>query len=238
MDTLILHDMNGKDYFISLEASFYNTCFGQPFDTLVRLTGPIREKSLDNNQKRSLDRDAVSTAPVELTRLIEWLMTNGLEEDDLFLRSGDDDVISHIRECLDTRESFDSLTAHERVGDTQNLALAFASTLVELLDSTPDPLVPPDVAIKCAAVSDKEEAFEVLTALPTHQLNAFISVAAFLHFLSGRISKHGVDRRRKLANVFAPLLLRDATRSTAEYPPSQVGLTFLEKRRFLLLFMS
>jgi hypothetical protein len=62
-----------------------NTCFGQSFGTLVRLPGPIRGSSAEGTDTQRPEKADMLSCPRELMRLIEWLMTSGIEEVGVFL---------------------------------------------------------------------------------------------------------------------------------------------------------
>lgn len=74
----------------------------------------------------------------------------------------------------------------------QTLSRAFAFTLLSLLASLTEPVVPYALHARCASVASRDEAFEVLEALPPASVNVWISVTAFLHFIS-QDGEGGVD---------------------------------------------
>lgn len=46
-DILVLHLVNGKDFFIPLSATYTPSVFGMSLETLVRTYGPVREMPQD-----------------------------------------------------------------------------------------------------------------------------------------------------------------------------------------------
>ncbi|KZV85961.1 DNase I-like protein [Exidia glandulosa HHB12029] len=224
-DTLVLHALRGKDHFIAVGGSYKATCFANDLRWLSRLPCPIREYADPTSKKELLGEEQASNAPNEVMRLIAWLMSNALDENDLFLAPGDGDTIYRIREGLDTGEAFE-----DNLKPTD--AKSVADVLVALLDSLPEPVIPWSVQAQCAEVADRDAAFELLGDLPAVNRNVWVSLTAFLHFLveHAGVESTAKDRRlRALAAVFAPVLLRDNLSTSAVSP--------LGKRRFLLSFI-
>ncbi|KAF9026802.1 DNase I-like protein, partial [Hymenopellis radicata] len=116
-----------------------------------------------------------------------------------------EDAASAVRECLDTNTAFPSGLPPQ----------AYGMILLELLDN----LVPEHVEI--GDVYSREEAFEVLDAFPIVNVNVWISVTAFLHY----IVQQEEDKARMIAAVLAPVVLRDSP------------ATIVEKRRFVRYFI-
>ncbi|KAF9531074.1 Endonuclease/exonuclease/phosphatase [Crepidotus variabilis] len=219
--TLILHTMLGKDHFVSLSAEYQRTCFANKLSWLTRLRGPIRSfKHAADLLPESHSRNA----PKEIIRLVNWLMTNNATSEQIFMETGKEDVIDIIRECLDTGDEF---PYSPQTSDTQT-RLAFASTLLRLLNSLPEAVIPSHLHPRCLEMSNRDEAFEVLDELHPAAVNVWISVTAFLHFVSQSLKEEQV---RRIASVLAPILLRDDITSAAlPIPPN-------EKSKFLMYFM-
>ncbi|EMD36828.1 hypothetical protein CERSUDRAFT_83851 [Gelatoporia subvermispora B] len=94
-DTLILHTALGKDHFILVVGEYQRTCFATDLAWLVRLPGPIR--ALRNAQDLLPEDDAV-TAPREIMRLVNWLMSHATDVEGLFITTGEDVLVEAIRE--------------------------------------------------------------------------------------------------------------------------------------------
>ena len=54
-DILVLHLVNGKDFFVPLSAEYKPSVFGMSLDTLVRIYGPVNEVPLENLVKLETD---------------------------------------------------------------------------------------------------------------------------------------------------------------------------------------
>ncbi|KAI9567754.1 DNase I-like protein [Boletus coccyginus] len=232
--TLILHTALGKDHFIAVSGNYQYTCFANTLERLTRLAAPTRKlKSPDEMMPAG---QAVS-APSEVMRLINWMMTHVSATDTLFEDPAQERLCHVIRECLDTGDEF---PCEGPDGDHRALVAAFASTLVAFLDSLIEPVVPARFHARCLQVRDKDEAFEVLNMFPHENINVWISLTAFLHYIAqqggskddsnptGPKTAHKLERP---ASIFAPVLLRDD--ASGVYPrASPIG-----KHDFLLLFI-
>ncbi|KIM82825.1 hypothetical protein PILCRDRAFT_457561 [Piloderma croceum F 1598] len=225
--TLILHTALGQDYFITVTGEYQHTCFANSLSLLTRLPGPIRD--LENLEALLPERLAIN-APREIMRLVNWMMANAINVDGLFVSSAEEQLISIVRECLDTGADFPKV-----MKDDPRLALAVAQTLLQLLDSLPEPVIPVSLYARCAQVTSRDEAFEFLDELPSEAVNVWISITAFVHFIGQQASvgdsEASQGKAERLAAIFAPVFLRD---DTSSYPPiSPIG-----KRNFLLHFIS
>ncbi|KAI0049485.1 DNase I-like protein [Auriscalpium vulgare] len=249
---LILHTALGQDLFISASGKYESTCFGNSLATLTRLPGPIRELKGEEDlipeaQSRNSSREAM--------KLVNWLMSNDVATvDDLFFARGDEELVAQIRECLDTGTDFPAPPKpppHHTIDPSY--ARAVATTLVDFLDSLPEPVIPVALHVRCAGIASRDAAYEMLSLFPPASVNLWIAVTAFLHLLVLQnvmtevpldkkeeldqatvtpvvSEKSSLPEAEKLAAIFAPLLLRDDIEA-----PAPVSL--LEKRRFLLYFM-
>jgi len=221
--TLILHTALGQDYFITVNGEYQHTCFANSLSQLIRLPGHIRD--LDNLEALLPERLAIN-APREVMRLINWMMTHAIDVDGLFVSPVKEHLITAIRECLDTGADFPIGSKND-----SSLALAFAQTLLQFLDSLSEPVVPVSLHARCAQTNSREEAFEVLDEFPGEAVNVWISVTAFLHFISQGDQSQAIRKAEILAAVFAQVLLRDDILSFPILSP-------LRKRDFVLYFIS
>ncbi|KZT26139.1 DNase I-like protein [Neolentinus lepideus HHB14362 ss-1] len=219
--TLILHTIFGKDHFITVHGEYQPTCFANKLSDLVKLPGPIRELAEPN---KLLPEDQAISAPREVMRIINWLMTYAAETHDLFVEPGTPELVASIRESLDTGADFIFKANTDGQYDRQTKT-AFGEALLQFLDSLVEPVIPRHLYSRCLQVNDRDEAFEV-----------WISLTAFLHFISQQPGENANDgtpptsRAELLASVFAPILFRN---DPALYPPSSPVGT----RRFLLFFI-
>ncbi|CAL1710188.1 unnamed protein product [Somion occarium] len=224
-DTLILHTSLGKDHFISISGQYQRTCFATSLERLVRLSGPAR--SAEGDSALLPEEDAMN-APQEVMKLVNWLMSNATEIKNLFLSPGDPALVADIRECLDTGVEL----TQPSTCDMERVALAVATCLLELLESLPQPVIPVTLQSRCARVSSRDEAFGILDELPSASVNVWISVTAFLHFISQQnpTNTQPLDVRR-LADTFVSILLRDDLDVVAPISP-------ICKRNFVLFFIA
>ncbi|TFK84297.1 DNase I-like protein [Polyporus arcularius HHB13444] len=220
-ETLVLHTALGRDHFVAVSAEYERTCFATSMSWLVRLPGPVRELQSPDDV---LPEDRSVNAPREIMRLVNWLMSNATETDGLFLTPGDEELIRQIRENLDTGGEFDFGAAEKE----SKVALAFGDTLLQLLDSLSEPVIPPALHPRCAQMTSRDEAFELLDDLPVVNVNVWISLTAFLHFLGQQEACKG--RVEQLVAIFTPVLFRDDL--TSPTPVSIIG-----RRNFLRYFI-
>ncbi|TFK29489.1 hypothetical protein FA15DRAFT_346347 [Coprinopsis marcescibilis] len=132
-----------------------------------------------------------------------------------------------ICECLDTGSEFPYPAAETT---DPEVPLAFGVVLLRLLSSLPDPVIPTILHPRCVDLTNRDEAFELLDAVQPVAVNVWISLTAFLHFVSK--SSENENQAELLASVFAPILLRDDPSSFS--PP----ISPRKKREFLLYFIS
>ncbi|KAG1789123.1 DNase I-like protein [Suillus plorans] len=228
--TLILHTALGKDHFISVTGEYQYTCFANKLARLTRLPCPVRSMKSPNDQ---VPAQQLVNAPREIMRLINWLMTYVTDPSDLFNGLIEESICINIRECLDTGDQFPSPQSGEEHGP---LTTAIVSTLVQLLDSLVDPVVPSYLHARCLQMTSRDEAFELLDEFPPESVNVWISLTAFLHYMSlqklpSQSSTNQAEMAEKLATIFASVLLRDDL--TGLYTPvSPIG-----KQKFLLHFV-
>ncbi|KAI5833874.1 DNase I-like protein [Schizophyllum commune Tattone D] len=272
-ETIILHVLCGKDHFITVGGAYEPTCFANSLTRLTRLPGTIRE--LKSN-KDLLSEEEAGHAPKEVARLVNWLMSNATTTPDLFFGPTEAGLVDTIRTCLDTGAPFpepnptsphptatNSITTNPPPISTTSspsphiLSRAFASTLLSFLASLTEPVVPYALHARCASVASRDEAFEVLEALPPASVNVWISVTAFLHFIS-QDGEGGVDedsgekagevesvgdvgkgeremiskeaRLMRLATLFYPILMPDD-------PKAAVAVSPVGRCRFLRCFI-
>lgn len=218
--TLILHVALGKDYFISVTGQYQRTCFSNDLRWLSRLRGPVRTVTPTN----LLPVDHATTAPKEIMRLINWIMSNATNVDELFLHAGPPDLVHEIKDCLDTGAEF----KFDHVHSKQDVAWAFGDALLQLLDALPEPLLPTSLHPRCAEVTSRDEAFELLNELPSVALNVWISVTAVLHYIIQQ--SLSASTSNELVAKLTSILLRDGT-------VSQTSTSIVGKRRYLRYFI-
>lgn len=102
-DILILRLENGRDYYITVKATYARSCFGMSVDELVLYSDPIRKVPLDPIKRAEKYDPSPANAlcvPKELWRIIDAIFEKGLQEPDLFVDAGNPNEVNAIRECL------------------------------------------------------------------------------------------------------------------------------------------
>ncbi|KAJ8082122.1 hypothetical protein PM082_007969 [Marasmius tenuissimus] len=210
--TLIMHTLLGKDHFITVSGKYRG--FFSPIEWLAQHTHSPGPEDL-------LHEERAINAPREIMRLVNWMMTGGHHAvEDIFVNYADQGMVEQIRECLDTGEEFPFSDGEK---DVKTL-VAFGETLTQLLGSLPEEIIPDVLHSQCGQAASRDEAFEILDALPPAAVNVWISVTAFLHFIV-QSSAQPEARAVKIAARFAPILFRAPTISP------------LLTHRFLLYFI-
>ncbi|KAG9122408.1 hypothetical protein FRC07_001217, partial [Ceratobasidium sp. 392] len=164
-DIIILHTIRGKDTFVPVMGAWTRTCLAYSPDALVRLPGSVRDSPVSKRAQLSTEKS--SSSPRELMRLVNWLMKCGVECDELFVKSGDHEIIDTIVEALDTGSEF---PFDEKTPD-QSVILSFGSALLLFLEEMPEPVVPLRLNVHCGISSSKEQAYEILDHLPSINAN-------------------------------------------------------------------
>jgi len=161
--------------------TYYNlvpSCFGNKLETLIRLPGPIR--TLKSPEELLPENHSLS-APGEVMRLVNWLMSNNEQPKGLFVQLPDEGMVAAIREvcmihdhlssirvkdthsscfqCLDTGDEFP--WPLKEVENDARVSHAFAHALLRLLDSLIEPIIPPILHGRCIQMTSRDDAFEV-----------------------------------------------------------------------------
>ncbi|KHJ48654.1 endonuclease/exonuclease/phosphatase family protein, partial [Trichuris suis] len=83
-DILVLHLNQGKDFFITVGATYVRSCFGISLETLANITYPVR--GIPTGDLLHLDspvrppRKVPPSVPKEVFRLVEYIRQNGLDQ--------------------------------------------------------------------------------------------------------------------------------------------------------------
>jgi inositol polyphosphate 5-phosphatase INPP5B/F len=176
-EILVLRLENGRDYYITIKASYARSCFGMDLDDLVLYKDPIRQIPLDPIERAEMFRDdeAASAAnalciPKELWRVVDAIYEKGLQQADLFIAPGNPEEIIQIREALDTGNLFPQASVH-----------SYVECFLEFLSSLSVPVVPsalfPAVEINSENIQSMSRKF--LEDLSPIHYNVFIYVISF-----------------------------------------------------------
>eukprot|EP00934_Nitzschia_sp_Nitz4_P002818 Nitzschia sp. Nitz4//scaffold85_size83877//58734//64309//NITZ4_005237-RA/size83877-processed-gene-0.128-mRNA-1//1//CDS//3329559161//2808//frame0 len=170
-DILVLRLENGRDYYITVNASYARSCFGMTLDELVLYKEPIRNVRLDAvDRAEQFPGDEASPKnalciPKELWRIVDAIYEKGLQQPELFTAPGDPEEMKQIRESLDTGRPFGQFSVH-----------SYVATFLEFLDSLAVPVVPvhmfPSVEINAENIQALSRRF--LEELPPIHYNVFV----------------------------------------------------------------
>lgn len=175
-DILILRLENGRDYYLSVRASFARSCFGMSLEELVLHSQPIRSIPIDPIERSKQCESASSSpyaslcVPKELWRVVDAIFEKGISQPHLFVEPGIPLEISSIRECLDTGSPFGQFSIH-----------SYADALTSFLSSLSSPVIPS--ALFPTAEIDSQNiqmsARRLLEELPPIHYNVFVYVISF-----------------------------------------------------------
>jgi phosphatidylinositol-bisphosphatase len=176
-DILIFRLENGRDYFITISGDYLKSCFGASIDWLVRTPVPVRY----TNPQQQVTK--VQTLPKELWRIVDYLYPAGLEEEGLFITSGDSKQIDMIRECLDTAQDFGSQFDYYSMGEA----------LVLFLSSLAEPVFPRSLAEQYnESLNLTNWCKQALMQLSAAHYNTFIYLVSFLREVIKRKDKNAL----------------------------------------------
>jgi inositol polyphosphate 5-phosphatase INPP5B/F len=172
-DILILRLENGRDYYITVKATFARSCFGMSVDELVMYAEPIRNIPIDPVERAKKIDPKTSSAlcvPKELWRIIDAINEKGLHEPHLFVEPGIAGEMKETRESLDTGALFGQFRIH-----------SYAEVLVSFLSSLSSPIVSsslfPSVEIDSQTI--QSSARRLLEELHPIHYNVFVYVISF-----------------------------------------------------------
>ncbi|KAB5593153.1 Inositol polyphosphate-5-phosphatase [Ceratobasidium theobromae] len=205
-EIMILHTVRGKDTFLPITGTWVRTCLAHDPAALVRLPGPARTSPTAKSAQ--LPPEKALSSPKELMRLVNWLMKYGIECDDLFVQAGNPDTVDQIIEALDTGAEF----TFDEKDPGHDVSLAFGSALLLFLEEMPEPVIPYKLHLQCSLSTSREQAYEILDALPGINANVgmWISVTAFLHFFCQQEKRANESTAKAIARIFANVLWGDS----------------------------
>jgi len=172
-DILILRLENGRDYYITVNATYARSCFGMSADELVMFSDPIRNVPLDPIKRSEVVDPNTSTAlcvPKELWRTIDAIFEKGIGEPHLFVEPGTPEEVDQIRECLDTGSRFGQFKIH-----------SYTEVLVSFLESLSSPIVPARLfpTAEIDSLNIQSTARRLLEELAPVHYNIFVYVISF-----------------------------------------------------------
>ncbi|XP_021410420.1 type II inositol 1,4,5-trisphosphate 5-phosphatase isoform X3 [Lonchura striata] len=207
-DILVLHLVNGKDYFLSITGNYLPSCFGSPIHTLCYMREPIQDMSAESIRRLTLmpvdmsddpaQEEKPMDIPKELWMMVDHLNRNASQQEDLFQQPGLRSEFEQIRDCLD-KGMYDTF-----LGSNHSVAEA----LLLFLESLPEPVICCRFYSSCLeSASNYGLSCQIISALPACHKNVFEYLMAFLRELLKNSGKNHLDVNI-LASVFGGLLLR------------------------------
>lgn len=172
-DILILGLEGGRDYYITVKATYARSCFGMSIDELVMYSQPVRTVPLDPIKRaEKVDPSGASAlcVPKELWRIVDAIYEKGLDAPHIFAEPGVPDEICQIRECLDTGAQFGHYQVH-----------SYAQAFLLFLSSLSASIIPLRVFPVVDVDSQNIQALarKVLEELPPIHYNVFVYVISF-----------------------------------------------------------
>jgi len=157
----------GKDYYIEINGNYLRSAFGCSLSYLARTPMPVRAVG---GLRTKVNAEAVLTLPKELWRLVDFIYRKGIDEEDLFLTSGDDNQIADIRECLDTGRAFREFSVH-----------SMAEALIQFLVNLSEPIFPMSLLDELRSDSNINDfCMQALLRLTPIHYNTLIYILSFL----------------------------------------------------------
>ncbi|KAF7990591.1 hypothetical protein HCN44_000396 [Aphidius gifuensis] len=205
-DILVLHLEGGKDIFITVTGNYERSCFGSSIEALVHIPVPIREIpvgriiELENNKNPS---DEPYSVPKEIWLLVDRLYRHGTKTPGLFETPGLHSEITALRDWLDIG------SPDPMPGSVHSVA----ESLLLLLESTAEPLVPYNLHSVCfSAAVNYIQCKQLVMQLPEIRRTVFLYISSFLQELLNHSQDNGLDAKT-LATLFGSIFLRDPPRS-------------------------
>jgi len=211
-DILVLHLIDGKDFFVPINGSYKPSVFGSSLEALVRIYGPIRQLPMEKLLKLEstassfdyMDGQSFPDAtepleiPKELWLLIDHLHKYGMTQENVLVQSGIDEDIIKIRNHLD----------HGMGGTIPGSIFSIGEALLFFLEALPEPVIPYKYHSKCLeACNNYVLCKQVITQLPDCHATVFRYLTAFLRELLKESMENKLDPK-VLATVFGTILLR------------------------------
>ena len=178
-DILILRLENGRDYYLTIRASYARSCFGMSMEELVIYSQPIRTvpidpieraKQLESSTGPGAQPTTALCIPKELWRVVDAIYAKGITASNIFIEPGHPNEVASIRESLDTGSPFTPCTTH-----------SYADVLVSFLSSLSSPVIPsvffPSVEIDSQNI--QMSARRLLEELPPIHYNVFVYIISF-----------------------------------------------------------
>ena len=126
------------------------------------------------------------SVPKEIWRLADYIFKNGLDAEGLFVTAGEAEEMEKIRDCLDEGRDFDFQGSNTAIHSV-------CETLVRLLESLPEPVVPFNLYQRCLdSYQTYQLAKQAVSQISTIHYNVFVYLTAFLREVISHSNKNGL----------------------------------------------
>ena len=207
-DILVLHLVDGKDFFVPINGTYIPSVFGSSLEALARMYGPIRlmpKDTLIQLESVASASDTVNGSdiepleiPKELWLMVDHLYNYGMTQENIFMQSGVDADIIKIRHHLDTCQP----------GKLPGSIFSIGECLLLFLEALPEPVIPYTYHAKCLEASNNYIlSKQVVNQLPECHANVFRYLTAFLREILKFTGDNKLDANM-IAAVFGGILLR------------------------------
>eukprot|EP01137_Pigoraptor_chileana_P032379 Opistho-2@21651 len=220
-DILILHLENGKDYFVSVTGNYLKTCFGMPLDDLSKKHGAIREPppadhliDLTDALKvaEPVPKEGRAHVPHEIWNLVDLVYQRGMDEENLFMTSGNTEEMVQVRDDLDVGRDLNARYSVHSV----------AETLIRLLEALPEPVIPFSHYQRCLDCCNSYVLCkQLITQLPPAHSETFVYLISFLRECLAHKERNLLSPE-KIALLFGSVLMRSHKKEVAKYAEAVV----------------
>ncbi|KAI6652637.1 hypothetical protein LOD99_4422 [Oopsacas minuta] len=245
-DILILHLEGGKDFFITIQATYIASCFGSSLEYLSHLRVPFFQARVPTGNLidvddvtaipepasryiQSLMLDDNVELPQELVAMVEYLKEHAGKTENLFQERGLKWEMDNIRKCLDKG---DPLT-----GSVHSIA----ACLITFLAALENPVIPFHLQMKCLDASSNYTICKqvVLKELPESHKTTFRYLIRFLNHLLRDNALYTLP----ISHIFGSILLRSeynlGAKSKMEQNPNRDELSIAKKKTtFIYQFLT
>ncbi|XP_065649887.1 inositol polyphosphate 5-phosphatase OCRL isoform X3 [Hydra vulgaris] len=237
-DILVLHLVDGKDFFITISGTFKPSVFGSCLQSLCYIYGPISQLSLDKvikyqNKSSSDTTDGIFDnkepleIPKELWLLIDHLHKYGMTQENILLQCGTDEEIIKIQKHLDTGTG----------GKLPGSIFSVGEALLLFLEALSEPVIPYQYQSICIdSCNNYVLCKQIICQIPECHANVFRYLTAFLRELLKQSAENKLDAKL-LAAIFGGILLRPSIKQTKTQNKKTQNQIAQKKAKFVYHFL-
>uniref|UniRef100_A0A0K0E459 IPPc domain-containing protein n=1 Tax=Strongyloides stercoralis TaxID=6248 RepID=A0A0K0E459_STRER len=171
---IIIHLESGRDYFISVQATYKPCCFGISLETAMLRANTFPQS--DNEDSLIIfEKEVKLNIPYEVDQLLKYLRSIGFQNIDLS-QPYSDNAFFKIRDCLDERRNiFEFMNSN-----TDIQPINIYAVLIRLLTSYKESIIPNHLKTTLLQCSDDEVYGRCILQFPEHQKDIFREILLFL----------------------------------------------------------